>query len=75
MERKWVNKILTDNEEKFMNKAESLGYEIEEYSGRGMFGKICPSVIVDNPMDFIAEIGMKGLFVDNIGLKYVVYIG
>ncbi len=59
----------------FKERAEELGYEVEDYSGRGMFGRTCPSVTVDNYLDFIAEMGMKGLEVDNMGLKYVVYTG
>ncbi len=64
-----------EKEEEFKRKAEQLGYEVKEYSGRGMFGRICPSVTVDNYLDFIAEMGMKGLKVDNMGLMYVVYTG
>lgn len=62
-------------EKKFRQKAESLGYKVREYSGRGMFGRECPAVTVENPSDFIAEMGMKGLLTDNMGLKYVVYTG
>ncbi len=66
---------MTDKETKFTEKAQELGYEVVPYSGRGMFGKECPSVTVDNVMDFIAEMGMKGLKWDNMGLSYVVYTG
>ncbi len=59
----------------FKERAEELGYEVEDYSGRGMFGRTCPSVTVDNYLDFIAEMGMKGLKVDNMGLRWVVYTG
>ena len=59
----------------FKRRAEELGYEVKDYSGRGMFGRECPSVTVDNYLDFIAEMGMKGLKVDNMGLSYVVYTG
>lgn len=62
-------------EEKFRKKAEKLGYKVQDYSGRFMFGRKCPSVTVDNPMDFIAEIGLKGLKVDNMGFQYIVYTG
>jgi len=51
----------------FIEKATELGYEVEPYSGRGMFGRQCPSVTVDNPHDFISEIGMKGLKIASIG--------
>lgn len=59
----------------FRRKAKKLGYEVKLYSGRGMYGRECPSVTVDNYLDFIAEIGIKGLKVDNMGLQYVVYTG
>lgn len=62
-------------EKEFRIKAESLGYEVIEYSGRGMFGVKCPGVVVSNPMDFIAEMGIKGLKTDNMGLDYIVYTG
>jgi len=66
---------LTIKEKKFKEKAESLGYTVRTYSGRGMFGRSCPAVTVDNPNDFIAEIGMKGLKIDNMGRSYIVYTG
>ncbi len=68
-------KKMTEKEEEFKREAEELGYEVKQYSGRGMFGRECPSVTVENYLDFIAEIGMKGLKVDNMGLQYVVYTG
>ena len=66
---------MTAREKKFVKKAEKLGYEVRDYSGRGMFGRQCPGVTVDNANDFIAEIGMRGLKVDNMGLSYIVYTG
>lgn len=65
-----------NKEEKFIKKAKKLGYKVrEDYSGRWMFGRKCPAVVVDNVNDFIAEIGMKGLKWDNMGLMFVVYTG
>ena len=65
-----------EQETKFTKKAESLGYEVNHhYSGRYMYGRECPSVVVENPNDFIAEMGMKGLKIDNMGKNYVVYTG
>lgn len=61
--------------EKFKMKAEQLGYHVRSYSGRCMYGRECPAVIVNNPNDFIAEIRMTGLKVDNMGLSYIVYTG
>lgn len=66
---------MTLREKKFVGKAENLGYEVRDYSGRGMFGRQCPGVTVDNANEFIAEIGIKGLKVDNMGLSYIVYTG
>jgi len=62
-------------DEQFTIKAKRRGYKVESYSGRYMFGRRCPSVVVDNPNDFIAEMGMKGLKVDNMGKQFVVYTG
>ena len=67
---------MTPKEQRFIKKAEELGYEVDTtYSGRGMFGRTCPSVTIENPYDFIAEMGMTGLKIDNMGLDYVVYTG
>lgn len=62
-------------EKKFKEKAESMGYDVYPYSGSGMYGRECPAITTDNPSDFIAEMGMKGLITDNMGLSYVVYTG
>lgn len=59
----------------FRRKAKALGYEVIEYSGKGMYGRECPAVVVPNILDFVSEIGMKGLKSDNMGLDYVVYTG
>jgi hypothetical protein len=66
---------MTARDKKFKEKAESLGYKVREYSGRNMFGRVCLGATVDNPNDFIAEMGMKGLKVDQMGLSYIVYTG
>ncbi len=70
-----VISMSNDRETKFKEKAEELGYEVYLYSGRFMFGRECPAVTISNPNDFIAEMGMKGLRIDNMGLDYVVYTG
>ena len=67
--------MISKKEKIFTEKAEELGYEVKMYSGRGMFGMECPSVTVCNVNDFIAEMGMKGLKWDNMGLDFVVYTG
>jgi hypothetical protein len=69
-----LNKLIK-KEQMFKRRAEKLGYKVEEYSGRCMFGRKCPGVTVDNPNDFIAEMRMTGLRIDNMGLKYIVYTG
>ena len=71
---KTLDKVKT-KEAKFTRKAEKLGYSVKPYSGRCMYGRSCPSVVVDNVMDFIAEMGMKGLRWDSRGLQYIVYTG
>lgn len=65
----------TQREQKFIKKAEAAGYTVRTYSGRGMYGRECPGVTVDNANDFIAEMGMKGLKVDSMGLSQIVYTG
>lgn len=70
-----IRNMSNDIETKFIKKATKLGYEVYQYSGRFMFGRECPAVNVSNPNDFIAEMGMKGLKIDNMGLDYVVYTG
>jgi hypothetical protein len=40
-----------------------------------MYGRECPAVTCQFPNDFIAEMGMTGLLVDNMGKSYVVYTG
>ena len=66
---------MMDKTSKFIKKAKKLGYKIKSYSGRGMFGRECASIITDKPYDTIAKLGIEGLKVDNMGLQYVIYIG
>ncbi len=44
-----------------------------EYSGRGMNGQTCLAIITEHPEDVIAEAGIKGARVDDMGLRSVVY--
>jgi len=68
--------MVNKREQEFERKVKKLGYgPVRMYSGRGMFGRECPGVTVENPQDFIAEMGMKGLKIDNMGLRYIVYTG
>jgi len=66
---------LTPREKNFIKKAENDGYKVRSYTGRGMSGRVCPGVTVENAIDFVAEMGMKGLKVDQMGLSYIVYTG
>lgn len=71
----WRIGMSSKKELQFKKKAEELGYVVIEYSGRFMFGRKCPAVIISNASDFIAEMGMKGLKQDNMGFDFVVYTG
>ncbi len=43
------------------------------YSGRGMMGRTCFAIITETPEDVIAEAGIRGARVDDMGLRSVVY--
>tara|TARA_Y100000310_G_scaffold309170_1_gene353037 strand:- start:2157 stop:2393 length:237 start_codon:yes stop_codon:yes gene_type:complete len=60
---------ITTKQEKFVKKAEKLGFEVDTYSGRGMYGKYCPSIYVDYPEEFDS----RGYRVDDMGKGYVIY--
>jgi hypothetical protein len=62
---------LTDNQIKFVTDAEKQGYEVNfSYSGRGMFGRECPSIVVDTIEDFVSATKFRK---DNMGMGYVLY--
>jgi hypothetical protein len=65
-------------EEKFTRICkDELGLEVRPYSGRGMYGRSCPAVEVDDEegyQDLIIATGMR-LKIDNLGLGYIVYTG
>lgn len=65
------NKI-TPRQQEFIEKSINLGYEPIEYHGRNFHRGY--GIVVDNINDVIAELGMKGLRSDNMGLQYIVYI-
>lgn len=44
-ERKVIKMKLTNNERELL---ENLGFEIIEYSGRGMFGQVTDAIVVDS---------------------------
>jgi hypothetical protein len=49
-----------------------LGFR-SDYSGRGMFGKTCVGVTTDDPNDLIAQLGIRGAVVDQMGKRHIVY--
>ena len=56
------------------------GYEcrfVDDYSGRGMYGKKCCGFIVDDITEVISRVRDRGIkskwFEDNMGLSYIVY--
>lgn len=62
---------LSANQEQFVKSAKAQGLKVDfSYSGRGMFGKTCPSVIVESILDFKTKAKVCW---DNMGLKYVLY--
>ena len=46
---------------------------VPNYSGRGMFGRICVGIVCDNPNHVIAALGIQGAKTDNMGLQTIVY--
>lgn len=59
-------------QKKFIKAVENAGLEVNfDYSGRGMYGKTCPSVTVSSLADFPGN--PYKYEVDNMGLGYVVY--
>ncbi len=62
---------LSANQQQFVNDAEEQGFEVDySYSGRCMYGRECPSVVVEGIADFSTK--AKYSF-DNMGLDYVIY--
>lgn len=61
---------LTENQAKFCNDAEECGLDITLYSGRGMYGKLCPAVMVDEPNDIATRAKVR---TDSMGRGVVVY--
>ena len=61
---------LSEEQKKFVRKAKREGFEVDyTYSGRGMYGRQCPSVTCR-----FGEFGFKGCRSDNMGLDKVYYI-
>ena len=58
---------------RILEAAETLGLNVREYSGRGMYGRTCIGVRTDYPEDLIAEAGVKGARTDSMGKSEIVY--
>lgn len=64
-------KKLSANQKLFVKDAERAGLEVDySYSGRGMYGKTCPSVNVDRLGEFGTRAKTQS---DSMGLGYVIY--
>lgn len=62
---------LSANQKKFVDDAETQGVEVDyTYSGRGMFGKCCPGVRLDDVGGFGTKAHTSS---DSMGLGFVVY--
>jgi hypothetical protein len=63
---------LSANQKRFIKIAEKSNLEIDyTYSGRGMYGKRCPCVRVDNLSEWDGN--PHKFKVDSMGLGYVIY--
>ena len=62
---------MTENQKQFIKDASRQGYTVDyDYSGRGMYGRTCPSVNIDR----IGEFGTKAKTQsDNMGMGFVIY--
>ena len=63
---------MTPRQIEFCKKAETLGYEVQEYNGRNFHRGY--GIVVDNVMNAVADLGMKGLLWDNMGLQFILYV-
>ena len=63
--------VLSNNQKKFVKDAERQGLKVDfAYSGRGMFGRQCPSVFVERVGTFATK---AHTYSDNLGKGFVVY--
>lgn len=62
--------MLKDYQKIFISEAEDQGFDIRNYSGRGMYGRECPAFTVDRIAD--ARISVPYSW-DNMGLSYIIY--
>lgn len=62
---------LSENQKAFVRAAERAGYDVDyTYSGRGMFGDTCPSIVVPRGRTFSTRARVEQ---DSLGLDTVVY--
>jgi hypothetical protein len=61
---------LSKNQKTFVRSAKRAGLEVFEYSGRGMYGKTCPAVLVSRFEKLKTRAITK---TDSLGLDLVVY--
>ena len=58
------------NQKLFVRAAERAGLDVMSYSGRGMFGDVCPAVSVRSASDFRTRAKVT---TDSLGMGVVVY--
>jgi len=62
---------LSKNQQKFVKDAEAQNFEVGyNYSGRGMYGRCCPSIIVGGYGEFSTKAKIAS---DQMGLSTVIY--
>ena len=61
---------LSENQKLFIRAAKRAGLKVESYSGRGMFGRVCPSVYVDHAGQFGTRAATR---TDSMGRGIVIY--
>ena len=66
-----MHKKLSDNQKIFVDDAHEQGLKVDyDYSGRGMYGKTCPCVVVPNSSSFNTKARVSQ---DSMGLDIVIY--
>ena len=63
---------MSDNQKKFVASARRQKLVMREYSGRGMFGRVCPAVVV-SPYDTTKFAKALNVSRDNMGRDMVIY--
>lgn len=64
---------LRPNQLEFVRKAEQEGFKVDyTYSGRGMFGRLCPAVRLSR--EDRGAFGFRGASRDSLGLGEVIYM-